>query len=437
MGFIRMATQSIGTVFQDQPVDYFRCDEIPETILLRPATKIVRGKAVNNAGENVISNGSLFDVGVNQCAIFVENGQVHDLCAEPGQYRYDTQLEPSMLGGGLKDLGPSFKLMLQRFKAGGMSTNTMKIFYVNLKEIQGNKIGIGNVPFRDSEFGFTVKVMGYGVYSYRITDPLLFFENITGTTLGDYPRSRIDEQLKSELQMAMQPALGKIAAMHISYDQLINYPKEIGEAVNQEMTPEWQEKRGISIVSIAFASITVDEESSKKIAQFQESRVYTNPGMMGARLGGAQANAMETAAGNAAGAMTGFLGMGFAQQAGGANPGQMYQMAQQQGAVPPSEPAAPAASSGEKPVSGQEWTCPHCQAVNHGKFCTNCGEKKPQPTGWICPECGTENQGNFCSNCGTKKPVSQAACPECGWKPEDGKLPKFCPNCGHKLGTEE
>ena len=342
-----------------------------------------------------------------------------------------------MLGGGLKDLGPSFKLMLQRFKAGGMSTNTMKIFYVNLKEIQGNKIGIGNVPFRDSEFGFTVKVMGYGVYSYRITDPLLFFENVTGTTFGDYPRSRIDEQLKSELQMAMQPALGKIAAMHISYDQLINYPKEIGEAVNQEMTPEWQEKRGISIVSIAFASITVDEESSKKIAQFQESRVYTNPGMMGARLGGAQANAMETAAGNAAGAMTGFLGMGFAQQAGGANPGQMYQMAQQQGAVPPSEPAAPAASSGEKPASGQEWICPHCQAVNHGKFCTNCGEKKPQPTGWICPECGTENQGNFCSNCGIKKPVSQAACPECGWKPEDGKLPKFCPNCGHKLGTEE
>lgn len=285
-------------------------------VLLRPATKIVRGKAVNNAGENVISNGSLFDVGVNQCAIFVENGKVHDLCAEPGQYRYDTQLEPSMLGGGLKDLGPSFKLMLQRFKAGGMSTNTMKIFYVNLKEIQGNKIGIGDVPFRDSEFGFTVKVMGYGVYSYRITDPLLFFENVTGTTLGDYPRSRIDEQLKSELQMAMQPALGKIAAMRISYDQLINYPKEIGEAVNQEMTPQWQEKRGISIVSIAFASITVDEESSKKIAQFQESRVYTNPGMMGARLGGAQANAMETAASNSAGAMTGFLGMGFAQQAG-------------------------------------------------------------------------------------------------------------------------
>lgn len=435
MGFIRMATQSIGTVFQDQPVDYFRCDEIPETVLLRPATKIVRGKAVNNAGENVISNGSLFDVGVNQCAIFVENGKVHDLCAEPGQYRYDTQLEPSMLGGGLKDLGPSFKLMLQRFKAGGMSTNTMKIFYVNLKEIQGNKIGIGDVPFRDSEFGFTVKVMGYGVYSYRITDPLLFFENVTGTTLGDYPRSRIDEQLKSELQMAMQPALGKIAAMRISYDQLINYPKEIGEAVNQEMTPQWQEKRGISIVSIAFASITVDEESSKKIAQFQESRVYTNPGMMGARLGGAQANAMETAAGNSAGAMTGFLGMGFAQQAGGANPGQMYQMAQQQGAVPPSQPAAPAAGA---PVSSEGapeggWTCPVCGEKNQGKFCTNCGEKKPETKGWVCPECGTENQGNFCSNCGTKKPAPVAACPDCGWKPENGNLPKFCPNCGHRF----
>lgn len=432
MGLIKMAFGAVGTTFKDQVIDYFRCDEIPETILMRPATKVLRGGVVNNATENVITNGSVFDVGVGQCALLVENGKVHDFCAEPGQYKYDSNVEPSFLGAGVKDIGGSFKTMLNRFRAGGQSTNTMKIFYINMKEIFGNKIGIGNVPFRDSEFGFTVKVQGFGNYSYKITQPMLFFENVCGTTYDDYPRSRLDDQLKSELSMAMQPALGKIAAMRICYDQLINYPKEIGAAVNEEMTDEWENKRGISIVTIALASITVDDESSKKIAQFQESRVYTNAQMMGARLGTAQANAMETAAGNSAGAMTGFLGMGFAQQAGGMNTAQLFQMGQQQAPQQPAQPQAPAAENNAAPTAG-EWIC-SCGASNTGKFCKECGTAKPaeQADGWVC-SCGAVNKGKFCQECGAKKPASEPLykCDKCGWEPADPKHPpKFCPECG-------
>lgn len=429
MGFIKMAASSVSTVFRDQPVDYFRCDEIPETILMRPAMKVMRSGVVNNATESVITNGSLFDVGVNQCAILVENGKVHDFCAEPGQYRYDSTVEPSFLGGGVKDIGGSFRTMLDRFKAGGQSTNTMKLFYINMKEILGNRFGIGDVPFRDGEFGFTVQVKGYGHYSYRISNPMLFFENVCGTTLGDFPRSRIDEQLKSELMMAMQPALGKIAAKRICYDQLINYPQEIGEAVNDVLSPEWEERRGISIVTVAMAHISVDDESAKKIAQFQESRVYTNMQMMGARLGTAQANAMETAAGNSAGAMTGFMGMGFAQQAGGANAAQMYAMGRQQAAgAAEQQPAAPAEGS---------WKCA-CGQTNTGNFCSECGQ--PRPDGWECPNCKTINKGKFCSECGTKKPEDALLyrCDKCGWEPEDPQHPpKFCPECGDRFGDED
>jgi len=428
MGLFKMAAGAIGTTFKDQVVDYFRCDEISETVLMRPGMKVLRGGVVNNATENVITNGSLFDVGVGQCALLVENGKVHDFCAEPGQYKYDSSVEPSFLGAGVKDIGGSFQTMLKRFTAGGQSTNTMKIFYINMKEIFGNKIGIGNVPFRDSEFGFTVKVQGFGNYSYKITQPMFFFENVCGTTYGDYPRSKLDDQLKSELSMAMQPALGKIAAQRICYDQLINYPKEIGKAVNEEMTEEWENRRGISIVSIALASITVDDESSKKIAEFQESRVYTNTQMMGARLGTAQANAMETAAGNSAGAMTGFLGMGFAQQAGGMNAGQLFQMGQQPAAQPAQQEAAPAKES--TAPAGNTWTCSCGVADNAGKFCKECGA--PKPDGWAC-SCGAVNKGKFCSECGAKKPEGEPLykCDKCGWEPTDPKHPpKFCPECG-------
>ena len=257
---------------------------------------------------------------------------------------------------------------------------------------------------------------------------MFFFENVCGTTYGDYPRSKLDDQLKSELSMAMQPALGKIAAQRICYDQLINYPKEIGKAVNEEMTEEWENRRGISIVSIALASITVDDESSKKIAEFQESRVYTNTQMMGARLGTAQANAMETAAGNSAGAMTGFLGMGFAQQAGGMNAGQLFQMGQQPAAQPAQQEAAPAKES--TAPAGNTWTCSCGVADNAGKFCKECGA--PKPDGWAC-SCGAVNKGKFCSECGAKKPEGEPLykCDKCGWEPTDPKHPpKFCPECG-------
>lgn len=183
----------------------------------------------------------------------------------------------------------------------------------------------------------------------------------------------------------MQPVLGKIALKGIAYDQLPLYTNEIADQLNQELTEDWVQNRGISVVAVALASITPDAESAKKIAQFQESRVYTNTRMMGARLGGAQANAMENASKNDAGAMTGFMGLGMAQQAGGANVASFFE-------------------NSPEPAAANGWSCPACGSKNTGNFCQNCGAKKPEGgETWTCA-CGTASQGKFCPNCGAKKP---------------------------------
>ena len=259
----------------------------------------------------------------------------------------------------------------------------------------------------------------------------MFYTNVCANVKDRFLRSEIDGQLKTEVQHNLQPALGKIALKGIPYDQLPLFTNEIAEELNQELTAEWVEKRGISVVSVALASITPDEESAKKIAEFQESRVYTNATMMGARLGTAQATAMEKAAANDAGAMTGFLGMGFAQQAGGMNATSLYQMGQGQGG--PGQP--------EPPKSAAEgWSCPTCgKAGNTGKFCSECGAKRPEE-GWTCPTCGKVNQGKFCPECGTKRPAGAPVyqCDKCGWKPEDpAHPPKFCPECGDPFTEED
>lgn len=49
---------------------------------------------------------------------------------------------------------------------------------------------------------------------------------------------------------------------------------------------------------------------------------------------------------------------------------------------------------------------------------------------WVCPGCKTENTGKFCTECGGLPP---AACKKCGWRPADGKVSAYCPECGSRL----
>lgn len=388
MGLIKAFGGAARTTLADQWKEFIYCDAMSADVLMQRGQARIGEKSSNTKrDENIISDGSKVAVNEGQCMLIVENGRIVDFCAEPGEYIYQTGTEPSMLDSGWHGLKESFRKVGKRFTFGGQPENDQRVYYINTKEIMGNKVGVGEVPFRDSEFGFTIMLKGYGTYSYRITDPIMFYANVCGNVQDVFRRSQIDEQLKTEVQHNLQPALGKIALKGIAYDQLPLYTNEIADQLNQELTEDWVQNRGISVVAVALASITPDAESARKIAQFQESRVYTNTRMMGARLGGAQANAMENASKNDAGAMTGFMGLGMAQQAGGANVASFFEN---------SPEPAPAAANG--------WSCPACGSKNSGNFCQNCGAKKPEGgETWTCA-CGTASQGKFCPNCGAKKP---------------------------------
>ena len=180
--------------------------------------------------------------------------------------------------------------------------------------------------------------------------------------------------------------MGNLSATNISYDKIPQHTKELTLDMDKMLDTDWKQVRGLVVVSIGFAAITPDESSVKKIAQFQEARVYSDAQMLGGRLGGAQATAMENAASNANGAMNGFVGMGFAQQAGGASAAQFIKP------TPAPQPAAPA------PVAtAAVWAC-GCGAQNTGNFCQNCGAKRP--AGCTHPNAGSN--ATFCPDCGAK-----------------------------------
>ena len=428
MGLIKAIVGATGGVFADQWKEYFYCDAMSADTLAVKGSKRVTGRSSNTKGyENIISTGSVVAVADGQCMLIVEQGKVVELCAEAGEYVYDASTEPTIMAGNLSKSVPAiFRNIGKRFTFGGEAPKDQRIYYVNTKEITGNKYGTPSpVPFRvvDRNIGLDVdiSIRCFGEYSYRITNPVLFYTNVCGNVSAEYDRGQIDGQLKTELLTALQPCFARISDMGIRYSSLPGHTMEMAEAMNQVLSAKWKDLRGVEIVSMGVSSVKASEEDENMIKELQRSAVYRNTNMAAAKMVDAQAEAMKAAASNSGGAMTGFMGMNMAQQAGGLNANQLFQMGAQ------TTPVAPAADS---------WTCT-CGKVNTGRFCPECGAQKVE--GWTC-RCGSVNKGKFCPECGAKKPEAAPLyrCDKCGWEPDDPWAPpKFCPECGDRFDDKD
>ena len=414
MGLIRAAMGAAGGTLADQWKEYFYCDAIPENVLAVKGQKKTTRRSSNRHGDdNVITDGSVIAVADGQCMLIVDQGKIVDMCAETGEYTYDMSSEPSLfcgsLGQGLKNM---FGTMANRFTFGGEAPKDQRIYYFNTKELIGNKYGTPSpVPFRvvDQRAGIDIDVgiRCFGEYSYRVSNPMLFYTNVCGNVSEDYTRDRLDSQLKTELLTALQPAFAKIGETGIRYSQLPGHTMELADALNEVLSKKWRDLRGIEIVSFGVSSVTADEEDEKMLKELQRNAAFMDPTRAAAHLVGSQGDAMKMAAANKGGAAMAFMGMNMAGQAGGMNAQDLYAMGQQQTAQPAaSQPAG--------------WTCSCGHTGNTGKFCGECGAPKPAPAGewkcscgecgkprpadeWTC-SCGSVNKGKFCANCGNPRP---------------------------------
>ncbi|MBQ6554797.1 MAG: SPFH domain-containing protein [Firmicutes bacterium] len=432
MGLIRAIASAAGSVFADSWRDYFYCESLDETVMAVKGEKRVGGKSSNKKGnDNIISNGSIIAVNDGQCMLIVDQGKVAEVCAEPGEFVYDTSTEPSIFYGGLgKGIVDTFKNIGKRFTFGGDAPKDQRVYFFNTKELIGNKYGTPNpVPFRvvDQNIGLDMDIAlrCFGEYSFKITNPLLFYTNVCGNVSDQYKRDKLESQLKTELLTALQPAFGKLSDMGIRYSAVANHTMELADALNEVLSSKWRDTRGIEIAAFGVSSITASKEDEELIKKLQREAVYRNPTMAAAHIAGSQGDAMVGAANNpngGMGVMGAFMGMNMAQNVGGMNAQQLFAMGQQQQAQQPAQPQAAAG-----------WTCACGATGNTGKFCSECGKPQPAPAeGWSC-ECGAVNKGKFCSECGKPKPAGAPLykCDKCGWEPEDPhNPPKFCPECG-------
>lgn len=382
MGLIKAISDAVSTTLSDQWEDYVSCPSMDNnTLVVKKTTK-----------SKQISSNSRIQVSPGQVAIIFDSGKILDATAEEGIYTFDSSSSPSLFAG---QFGGVFKEAWQRFTYNGEPAKEQAIYYVNVKEIFDNKFGSSSpIPYDDPVY-HDIRIRYHGNYTFKISNPLVFFNNVVGNVEDVYTKEQLMQQANAEFLTCIAGAIGKCAADGVKYSALTNEQQRIAEYMNDALDDKWRELRGMEVVSVALDTPVPDDKSNERIEKFADSRFYSTQENAAGRMVDATANALENAASNENGAANGFLGVAMMNNAAGNVFGGQSPVAY------------------TTPANGSTMSA----AATAQKYCTNCGQQL---------------NGKFCSNCGTPAATEvPKTCPKCGATPIDGA--RFCVECGTQL----
>ena len=403
MGLIKAAAGAIGSTLKDQWKEAIRCEDLGNDLLMIKKT----------TPTGVITNKSTIIVGPGQCAVIYDNGKVIDATAEEGVYEFDTSSSPSFFAG---DFGKTFKEMWERFTYNGATSKEQAVFYFNTKEILDNKFGTAApIPFQDwahpipnqmtnTITPMRVQIKCFGKYTFKISNPAIFMQELSGTA-NMYTKDKVVEQIRAEVIAVFQNLVNELgsAKYKVPALEMPSQTDEIRQMMDEMVFDEPVKKRGLSIVAFVVESVTLDDESAKKIDQYELS---SNSYMQQGKLVDAYADAVQSAAENSNGAMNGFMGIGMMNMStngmvGGAATGPWNGQNTENSRVDMSEKSEETRETPKEGNSMEEWDC-ECGVRNVGKFCRICG--KPKKVEKRCSDCNTVNSDDskFCRECGTK-----------------------------------
>ena len=435
MGLIKAVAQAVGGSFADQWLEVIEPDDMGDQTVFTRGVLIRRGQNTKGT-DDTVSNGSIIHVYDNQFMMLVDGGKIVDYTAEPGYYKVDNSSLPSLFNGQLKD---TLKDSFARIKFGGQTPDKQKVFFINLQEIKGIKFGTRNpINYFDNFYNAELFLRAHGTYSIKIVDPIRFYAEAIPRNKDRVEITDINEQYISEFLEALQTSINQLSADGVRISYVSSKGRELSKYMSETLDEEWNQMRGMEIQAVGIASISYDEESPNLInLRNKGAMMGSDPNVMRGIAVGNITEGIRDAGSNAAGAMTGFMGVGMGMNAFNSSMDSLNQMTagmqqnqqmnngtQMAGGVAGVQQAAPAQQAASP--AGNEWTC-ECGTTNTGKFCCNCGKPAPAPavkTDWTC-ECGAVNTGKFCTNCGKPAPAADWTC-ECGTV----NTGKFCSNCG-------
>ena len=250
----------------------------------------------------------------------------------------------------------------------------------------------------------SVHVRSHGKYTFKVSNPSLFMQTLAGTA-NVYRKDQLIEQIRSDVIDAFQNVLNELGnSKHkIPVLELPSQTDEIKQIMAESVFDEPLRKKGLEITGFNVESLTLDDESKKKIDSYELS---SNSYMQQGRLVESYADAVKGAANNANGAANGFMGIGMMNMASNGMMGGVAQGPWQNAPAPQQ--------------MSQEDIAAQTQPVKEEAPVQEQNVNKEQPS---------EEQQT--SENTVEEPKTRKFCPECGTKLEEGS--KFCPECGKKL----
>ena len=303
-----------------------------------------------------IQNGARLTVRDSQMAVFVNEGRIADVFGS-GLYTLNTHTLPLLTN--LLNWDKAFK---SPFKS--------DVYFFSSRLRIDQKWGTATpITVRDREFG-AVRMRAYGIYAYRIADPRVFYEKVSGSR-PVYLVSDLEGQLRNTVVGRITDALGKA---NVNFIDLSGTQAQLSQTMAAELRPAFAEL-GLYLENFVVENISLPEELQKMLDQ----RIGMNMlGDMNRYTQFQVAQSMPIAAANEGGGAAGIgaglgAGMVMAQQ-------MMNAMRPAAPPEPSAPPAAPATPAPQAPAAG-----------GSTKFCLNCGQQIPRPAKF-CPECGTAQQ---------------------------------------------
>jgi len=299
-----------------------------------------------------IQTGGKLTVRDSQLAVFVNEGRIADVFG-PGLYTLSTQTLPLLTN--LMNWDKAFK---SPFKS--------DVYFFSSRLRMDQKWGTATpITIRDREFG-AVRMRAYGIYAYRIGDPRIFYQKVSGSR-GVYLVSELEGQLRNTIVGQMTDAL---ANANVNFLDMAGSQQHLAQTMLAALRPLFGEL-GLSLESFVVESISLPEELQKILDQ----RIGMNMiGDMNRYTQFQVAQSMPIAAANEGGGAAG-IGAGL-----GAGMVMAQQMMNAMKPAAPTEPASKAPAASAAPAAG-----------GATKFCLNCGKPIPKPARF-CPECGGAQQ---------------------------------------------